>query len=208
MGRATSKTSRGLTIIELMVVVAIVAVILSLAAPSFKRTIETQRVRGVHAQAITDIQFARSEAIRSGVFVNFRVHPRTPSATCYIIFSDTDPNLSDPPCDCRQPPGMRCPSATTAEIKTVQVPEGVVFTDIEPFPASSAAPPSQRIAFDPITGGARQHSADGAQVDPGGLAFRTRLASDSSLALRAEIPVTGRPSGCVPSGSTLQGAAC
>lgn len=202
-----SRRVRGLTIIELMIVVAIIAVILSLAAPSFKRAIETQRVRGVHAQAITDIQFARSEAIRTGFFVNFRIHPRT-SATCYIIFSDTDPNLATPPCDCRAPPGMRCLAPTTAEIKTVQVPEGVVFTDIEPLPASSPAPPNQRIAFDPITGGVRQHSADGATVEFGGLSFRTRLGSDSTLSLRAEIPVTGRPSACVPSGSVLQGTAC
>lgn len=199
---------RGLTIIELMIVVAIVAVILSLAAPSFKRMIETQRVRGVHAQAITDIQFARSEAIRSGVFVNFRI-PQTTSATCYIIFSDTNPNLSNP-CDCQLPPGTRCVEPTTAEIKTVQVPAGVVFTEIAKFPASGPLlpPPNQNLAFDPVTGGARQHSADGAEVIPGGLAFRTRLASDSSLALRAEIAVTGRPSSCVPSGSTMQGTAC
>lgn len=60
---------RGFTVIELMVAVAILAVLASLAAPSFMPIIERWRVR----QAVEELQssyFARSEAIkRSGGIV-------------------------------------------------------------------------------------------------------------------------------------------
>ena len=48
------RTAAGLTLVELLVVVAVVAVVLMLAAPSFRGMIETQRLRGINAQFVTD----------------------------------------------------------------------------------------------------------------------------------------------------------
>ena len=49
--------------IELMVVVALVAIVLSLAAPSFKTFLMKKRVEGAMSELSTDLQFARSEAV-------------------------------------------------------------------------------------------------------------------------------------------------
>lgn len=196
---------RGLTIIELMIVVAIIAVILSLAAPSFKRTIEMQRLRGIHDQAMTDLQFARSEAVRTGTYVSFRMLPANAAeGGCYIIYSD--PNITGTLCSCRASDVPRCPSSATtgaAEIKSVQIPrdQEVSFSGI-----SITSGRGRRLIFDPVTGGTFTLPLDGGTRQFGGLTFLTQL--DGARALQGGVLVTGRPSTCAPTGSTIPVTAC
>jgi type IV fimbrial biogenesis protein FimT len=57
---------RGFTLIELLVTIAIMGVLVALAVPSFKPTIERFRVRNA-AEGLKDtLHFARSEAIKRG----------------------------------------------------------------------------------------------------------------------------------------------
>ena len=58
--------SRGFTAIELMVTVAILAVLAGIAAPSFNPIIERWRVRQVSEELQSTFYFARSEAIKRG----------------------------------------------------------------------------------------------------------------------------------------------
>lgn len=59
-------TARGFTTIELMVVIAIVAILGTLAAPSFTPLIERWRVRQAAEGLQSTLYFARSEAIKRG----------------------------------------------------------------------------------------------------------------------------------------------
>ncbi len=62
-----SQRSRGFTAIELLVTIAILAVLAAIAAPSFTPLIERWRVRQVAEDLQSTLYFARSEAIkRSG----------------------------------------------------------------------------------------------------------------------------------------------
>ncbi len=55
--------NRGYTLLELMVTVAIAAVVAALAAPAFNNVIEKQRVRSAADALISSLSLARSEAI-------------------------------------------------------------------------------------------------------------------------------------------------
>ena len=62
----SQKPLRGFTLIETMVVVAILAILLALAAPSFTPLIERWRVRQSVEQLQSTLYYGRSEAIKRG----------------------------------------------------------------------------------------------------------------------------------------------
>lgn len=65
-GAVTPQALRGFTLIEVLVVIAILGVLAALAGPSFTPTIERWRIKQA-AEAITStIYYARSEAIKRG----------------------------------------------------------------------------------------------------------------------------------------------
>ena len=54
----------GFTLIELMVTIAVLAIIVTLAAPSFQATIENNRLTSQANELVTALALARSEAVR------------------------------------------------------------------------------------------------------------------------------------------------
>jgi prepilin-type N-terminal cleavage/methylation domain-containing protein len=71
---------RGFTIIELMVVVAVLGVIAAFAAPSFSDYIARSRLNGAANEAYSDLQYARSEAVQR--YTPVRI---TFSSTGYVV---------------------------------------------------------------------------------------------------------------------------
>jgi len=105
---------RGFTLIELVAVVAVLALIAALAAPSFTRMMAKKRVEGIASELVTDLQYARSEAVQR----NLRVRV-TFGASCYVIH--THGFFGSASCS------QSAPSVVTGEyleLKTVQVPSG------------------------------------------------------------------------------------
>lgn len=80
--------SRGFTAIELMVTVAILAVLAGIAAPSFNPIIERWRVRQVSEELQSTLYFARSEAVKRGGGVTILRNASTDG--CTISDTDTD----------------------------------------------------------------------------------------------------------------------
>lgn len=202
LNRPSARRAAGLTLIELMVVVAIAVIILGLAAPSFSEYIVTQRLRSIHAQVATDLQLARSEAVARSAFVSVRFQEGAGGMTCYVIFTRPDPTTGADTCDCTQSPGSRCNThpTTTTEIRTVTIPPELKVgvrtpggqTDTVTFDARSAGlkfPPSDEAIL----------VADGFLVDS---------SADGNRSLRAVIHPSGRPRLCTPAGSVLGGSAC
>lgn len=57
------KQPRGFTLIELMVTISIMAIVVSLAVPSFNTTIENRRVLTINEMLAASLKLARSEAL-------------------------------------------------------------------------------------------------------------------------------------------------
>jgi type IV fimbrial biogenesis protein FimT len=102
------KSSRGLTLVELLVTLSLLGLCATLAAPSFKRTLQSRAVDSSVSNFMSDLRYARSEAARRGgaVVVCHSDAPETPQATCstgaatkgsgwaggWIVFHDLDRN--------------------------------------------------------------------------------------------------------------------
>jgi type IV fimbrial biogenesis protein FimT len=72
-----SKRTHGFTLIELMVTGAIAAIVLAMAVPSFTGTLARMRMEGAINELSTDLQFARTEALRRSVAVTLRLDTST-----------------------------------------------------------------------------------------------------------------------------------
>jgi type IV fimbrial biogenesis protein FimT len=209
----------GFSLIELMVVVAVAAIIIGLAAPSFSSYILTQRIRSVHAQLVTDLQFARSEAATRGQFVAVQFQHRSGTSeedgSCYMVIARNDPWRNPVYCDCFAPAGGRCTVTETAEIRRVLIPNRLNVSVKVPDAVSSGYSTSGRalVNFDPRSGGfVIGFGAPTSLLEAqGGFVVTTKADpgdGSDSRALRVIVNGPGRVSLCTPAGSPLGGEAC
>lgn len=204
------RNARGFTLVELMITIAVVAVLLTLAAPSLYDFILVQRLKSINAQLVTDMQFARSEAIsrfqrRSStssdvvdVQVSFAPAPEGGTMSCYVIYTDSSTSPRNR-CDCTRPAGERCPASTTREIRTVQIPVNLGVRQ--------SLPDNQAHGFSFLsTNGAIRIWPVDLSSDPTN--FRVESAIDDNRKLRTTIGLSGRPTVCSPGGAVSGSVSC
>ena len=193
------RRQRAFTLIELMVVVALVAIVLMIAAPSFRDFILLQRLKSINAQLVTDLQFARSEAVARNTLmrVQFRAND---SVTCYSLFTAPAAPDNKIVCDCLLGAGGGSCDAGATEVRTVLVPRGLsVRVLTPPYELGS-------FAYDPVTGGIKSIPFDSPSVPINRFVVDTSI--DAARNLRVVVNRAGRPSVCKPTGSTMSAEAC
>jgi type IV fimbrial biogenesis protein FimT len=180
MSPASAARPRGLTLVEILIGIALMAIVLALVAPSMRELIAAQRVRSINAELVTDLQYARSEAVRRQVPVSVDFLQNT-TYTCYAVRTGLIT------CNCLRGPGAAC---GTREIKTVRLPRNldVAFDAAGGFPAT--------LSFDPVTGNAVP------------AAFGIDVESASRGSLRVQTNALGRASICSPGGKFNEVPTC
>lgn len=100
-GPRLASAVRGLTLIELMITISIVAILMSIAVPSYRYVTNANRISSEVNGLVGDLQFARAQAIKEGRTVT--VCSSTDGASCadssswhtgWIVFSDSNGNAT------------------------------------------------------------------------------------------------------------------
>ncbi len=86
---APAARSSGVTLVELVVVLAIVAVSATLAAPGFSQMIANYRVRGAAESVLNGLNYARAEALRRNSAVTFALTPPGAGWTVSLVSPST-----------------------------------------------------------------------------------------------------------------------
>jgi len=166
------KRQHGISLIELAVVMAVLAILAASAAPSMAGFLETRRLDGAATRLASDVHFVRSEALARNrpLRLSFRSHA---AGSCWIVHTGTAAQ-----CDCPAPGPAVCTGGAT-QIKTVHLPapEGIALI-----------PNVGSIAFDPL---------HGTSTPTGTL----RLVASSGRAVHHVVNVMGRARSCSPSGA-------
>jgi type IV fimbrial biogenesis protein FimT len=188
----------GFTLVELLIVVAVAAVLLVIAAPGFRDFVLVQRLKAVNAQLVTDLQLARSEAAARGQWGRV-VFERDTDLTCYTIYTAPEPGVQR--CSCLLGAGSAC-TGDAREIKTVRVARSDNVTVIPVLTGAENA----AIGFDHISGGLVVIPQDSAAITPDFYDIDTAI--DSNRALRVRVGRSGRPTVCRAAGSMPGFDAC
>lgn len=183
-GRSAVQKSQGFTLIELMVTLAVLAILMTLATPSFSDFFQRYRLRGAADKVVNVLASARAEAVMRNrdVIVNFK---GAGSNWCVGAKSAAAPATAGDPvgnavsCDC----GVANSCKVADDRELVVLASQVNGVSISALPAD--------LTFSRRTGA----------TDPVGTTSTTTLASpNGQFKLRLDVSPLGRTTLCVPSG--------
>lgn len=210
MPRHLLRPQKGITLIEILVVFAIIAVILVVATPSVSSMIEMQRLRGVNDQLVTDVQFLRTEAATRQELTGITFRENA-TMTCYIIHTCGTVSGDDCECNCTAAEGSRC-VAPRREVRTVQLLKSAQVI-VKPTPVSGTTSPN-RVMIDPATGSISAFFATclACPTSPPIQEFWAQTSlTGGTLAgnsLQVRLSPQGRPSICSPGGAVKGAVPC
>lgn len=195
--------SRGFTLMELMIVVALAGVILAIGAPSFGEFRRSNRMAGIANDFLVGLQVARSEALKrqTGVSMCPSETPEADDAVCtadgtfvgWIVFADPNNNCQREVDDAREvvlQVGPRIDTSNSTALRTKSVADGncigfaaTGFTRQTPGPGLVTA---RHTLFCDGRGDAPQpgtelSSSRGVDLSPTGRARITRVMKDGKI---------------------------
>jgi type IV fimbrial biogenesis protein FimT len=172
-----SRKQQGIGLVELMIVIGIVAIIIGIAAPSFQGFQESRRLEGHAIALVTDIQYARSEAVARNRTIRIRFLTDA-DGTCYLIHTG---NLNTA-CTCTSDGSAQCTDPGASIMKSVGLPASLGMR-VKPKENTWSS-----MVFDPVRG----TSSPAGSID---------FIADSGKTIRQVVNIMGRTRTCSPEGS-------
>ncbi len=176
--RATKRQGRGITLLEIAVVLGVTAIVAATAVPSLANLVMARRLEGAATGLAADLQFVRSEALARNRSLRLSVRSGA-DATCWIVHTGAAGD-----CNCTAA-GMVCaPDASAIR--------SVVLPTVERVSVSANV---ASIVFDPL---------HGTSTPTGTL----RLIDARGRAVHHVVNVVGRVRSCSPDGAVPGYPAC
>lgn len=132
-----NKNLRGLTLVEVMVAIAILAILAMIAAPSFSEYLARKKIEAAASELFADFQYARSEAVSRNTMV--RIHFTTEGYKIKVESGVVSSNSCTP-------------TGSTATIKTIVLTKGELTE-------KDGNTLLECIAFEPVRGSAPVHGS-------------------------------------------------
>jgi type IV fimbrial biogenesis protein FimT len=194
----TGRRRRGFTLIELGLVLAVAAALIVIAAPSLADFVRLQRLKGVNAQLVTDLEYARSQSFARRQYVAVRFGTNT-ALTCYTLYAPATHGIT---CNCSNGPGAACPAGLD-ELKTVVLDRADKVT-VGPYSPPPGAGPM--FAYEYIVGGLMSVPLDYDWTPLGSYSIQASL--DDNRVLRTTVGGAGKISVCAPASTSVGAPAC
>jgi type IV fimbrial biogenesis protein FimT len=147
---------RGLTLIEICVVLAIISILVGTAAPSFKEVKQRRMLDGVASEIAADLYFARSEAVARQEGVRYTTQA-VAGGSCALIHTGSNGD-----CQCSAAGVAQCSGSATL-VKNAFYPSpsginvGVNVSAIRFDPKNGMATPAGSITVSTASGHALRH---------------------------------------------------
>lgn len=186
---------RGFTLVELMITIAVLAILISLAAPSLSDTLDKRRIIGAAEAIYSQMQFARSEAIKSGRDIKLSYT----SGTTWCSGMREDDGTT---CNCTQTNPTNSAACailgdgSTRVLKTLSV-SNFENISLAVQDVNGVAATTPRLEFDNVR----------ATLDTGAGDVRRVLvtSTQSARTIRVDVNLIGRVSMCSPSANYVAG---
>jgi type IV fimbrial biogenesis protein FimT len=115
------RPNRGVSLVEALCVVSILATSLGLAAPNLSKWKERQSVLAAAAELETDIQYARSLAVAKSDTIYLTIRTAAEGGTCYVMYTGERDN-----CQCSSETGAVCLGNAEVVRQAVYPHQGIV----------------------------------------------------------------------------------
>ena len=187
----------GLTIVEAVVTIGIVAVLAAVALPSMRNFMMQQRVKSVARELLADIQLARTTALQQtgtgvGTFYVELAFAVKAAGTCYVIVPT---QKSDVVCDCSYDKSVKDATLCTGGGTTGRSRTPIKTVNIDTSRGVRTTGPAAGPMF--------YETSTGVLVDR--VSKTISVTGDSVGSLNILVNAAGLPRICVPSGSNFSG---
>jgi type IV fimbrial biogenesis protein FimT len=129
----TRSAQGGFNLIEIMVSLTVLAVLISLGAPSFGEWLQNQQIRAATEAVVNGMQVARGEAIKRNLAVQLTLDPPSGWTVCEATKQPCDSTLLADPVKVQDVIQSRSSREGTSNAKANPTPDGAIAVTFSPL---------------------------------------------------------------------------